>query len=466
MPLPSPKPGENKDDFISRCMGSDVMLEEYPDEKQRAAVCNNQWRKIEMAEKAEKWFPILKTGTHKDSIGRSWTFGEAELDKLVKNYDPAKFEAPIVIGHPKEEDPAFGWVEELKREGDMLFAKPKQLDEEFRKLVNEGKFKKISAKMTPDLQQLLHVGFFGAYPTSVKSLPTVSLSDQDKDGVEIELSSEWTQRTIADIFRRIREWIIEKFDTETADKVVPNWAVEELIPASESSEAPAFKETKMGDNAPKEGGTNMSVKDTLARIFPKAADKFRDIPDEDLTTDSPMFSEAEVKAQVEKATKEALEKGKTEGKKEADAEFAEQKKELRRAEFETYVDGLIKGDGKKGRALAAAKKEAGLVEFMLHLDDKEAIEFAEGKEKVPMLAQMKAILETLPADITFSEVATKEKDVGTGDAGAKLEKLAREKQAKMAEGGKEISFREALDKVQIENPELAQEYAAELQGQA
>jgi hypothetical protein len=43
MPLPAPKKDEQKGDFISRCMGSKTMNKEFPDNKQRAAVCNKQW---------------------------------------------------------------------------------------------------------------------------------------------------------------------------------------------------------------------------------------------------------------------------------------------------------------------------------------------------------------------------------------------------------------------------------------
>lgn len=44
MPIPKPKDGESKDDFISRCMGNDTMVEEYPDQKQRAAICFSAWK--------------------------------------------------------------------------------------------------------------------------------------------------------------------------------------------------------------------------------------------------------------------------------------------------------------------------------------------------------------------------------------------------------------------------------------
>lgn len=189
----------------------------------------------------------------------------------------------------------------------------------------------------------------------------------------------------------------------------------------------------------------MSVKDTLKRLFPKAADQVDQIPDEDLIAEPATFSEAEVKKQVEEATKKAHEAGKKEGA----AEFAEQKKELKKQELDVYVDGLIKGSDGKGRALAAARK-AGLVEFMLRLDDEEAVEFAEGKEKVPMLAQMKAILETLPADVTFSEVATKEKDVDPGDKASKREKEVTE----FAEKHPDMSHKEVILEVSKKHPEL------------
>lgn len=43
MPLPSPGPGEGRKGWLDRCMGEPVMNEEYPDNKQRYAVCNSLW---------------------------------------------------------------------------------------------------------------------------------------------------------------------------------------------------------------------------------------------------------------------------------------------------------------------------------------------------------------------------------------------------------------------------------------
>jgi hypothetical protein len=42
MPIPSKKSGEDKDAFVSRCMGNETMKKEYPDQKQRVAICIGQ----------------------------------------------------------------------------------------------------------------------------------------------------------------------------------------------------------------------------------------------------------------------------------------------------------------------------------------------------------------------------------------------------------------------------------------
>lgn len=43
MPLPEPGKKEDRSTFLTRCMGNDKMRSEYPDTKQRVAVCISQW---------------------------------------------------------------------------------------------------------------------------------------------------------------------------------------------------------------------------------------------------------------------------------------------------------------------------------------------------------------------------------------------------------------------------------------
>lgn len=50
MPLPSRKIKEKKKDFLSRCMSDDKVISEFPDSKQRYAVCQTQLSKGETLE--------------------------------------------------------------------------------------------------------------------------------------------------------------------------------------------------------------------------------------------------------------------------------------------------------------------------------------------------------------------------------------------------------------------------------
>lgn len=45
MPLPSPKKNEKQKAFVSRCMGNSVTKKEFPDQKQRSAVCHSRFRR-------------------------------------------------------------------------------------------------------------------------------------------------------------------------------------------------------------------------------------------------------------------------------------------------------------------------------------------------------------------------------------------------------------------------------------
>jgi len=47
MPIPAPHKDEDKKDFMDRCMSDDVMVKEYPDNRQRYAICQTSWDKKE-----------------------------------------------------------------------------------------------------------------------------------------------------------------------------------------------------------------------------------------------------------------------------------------------------------------------------------------------------------------------------------------------------------------------------------
>lgn len=48
MPIPTPTPTESSKDFLERCMSDEIMLNEYPDQSQRFAICSVSYDKEKM----------------------------------------------------------------------------------------------------------------------------------------------------------------------------------------------------------------------------------------------------------------------------------------------------------------------------------------------------------------------------------------------------------------------------------
>jgi len=132
---------------------------------------------------------IFRAGNHTAMNGETLSFRESDLLKTAKNYDPQKHEAPLVVGHPSTNSPAYGWVQELDVRGGILHATPTQIDPDFKDLVTAGKFKKISASFyapsspanpCPGTYYLRHVGFLGAQPPAVKGLKSAEFEESEE----------------------------------------------------------------------------------------------------------------------------------------------------------------------------------------------------------------------------------------------------------------------------------------------
>ncbi len=139
------------------------------------------------------WIQVFKTGRHTDAEGREKEWGRADLDQIASSYNPNIHEAPVVIGHPENNAPAFGWVEALKREGDILYAKLKNLIPEFVDMVRRGLYKKRSIALYPDLS-LRHVGFLGAMPPAIKGLEDVRFQERGQFTTNFcDIEDEWKE---------------------------------------------------------------------------------------------------------------------------------------------------------------------------------------------------------------------------------------------------------------------------------
>lgn len=187
---------------------------------------------------------IFAAGTHTDQNGNKVTLTEADVAASAAAYDPAKHEAPLVVGHPRTDDPAYGWVASAFAEGKDLHADPAQVDPAFAEMVSGGRFKKISssfyapdapANPVPGVWYLKHVGFLGAQPPAVKGLRAVAFAD-GADGV-VEFA-DWAGTSNASLWRRLRDWFISAQGMDVADQVLPDYEINYLRDQAQQAPAP------------------------------------------------------------------------------------------------------------------------------------------------------------------------------------------------------------------------------------
>lgn len=197
---------------------------------------------------------IFRAGTRTDNNGRTITITPEQVAAIASHYSPSKHEAPIVVGHPSTNAPAYGWVGSLKAENGTLFADFAQVDDDFAELVKKGRYKKVSASFyppnhpsnpQPENWYLRHVGFLGAHPPAVKGLAAINFAD-DEDGVVSFGESGWA---LARMLRNLREWLIGKDGIEAADRVLPDWQIDAVAPPLPEPEAePNFSEPPAKDD--------------------------------------------------------------------------------------------------------------------------------------------------------------------------------------------------------------------------
>lgn len=321
---------------------------------------------------------VFRAGTHVTSAGESIAFTQADLAAAAAAYDPALHEAPLVIGHPKTDDPAYGWAASLKADGADLYVQPAQLNAEFAELVNSGAFKKRSMKWyrptdaanpKPGVWYPQHIGFLGATPPAIKGLRNVQFADGG-DLVEVEFG-QWEDRTIARLFRRLREWFIAQHGQETADKVLDGYDIDAL--AAEAAQ-----------DAVEQTGPTESI----------AAPAFAEAITQEKDTVTP----------EEKAALEAQNADLTRQLSEAKARDAAARATSIKTAAVQFCEALI-GEGK----LLPAEKDT-VVGLHILAANAQPVEFGEGDGKAvdAPLTRLEALLKALPKRVEFGEVAAPE----------------------------------------------------------
>jgi len=133
---------------------------------------------------------IFKPGRHTAMAGQEYEFSEADLRRMAASYNPAQREAPLCVGHPEHDKPAYGFVKGLAvNAAGRLVMDTHQVAPAFAELVRDGRYKKRSAAFYPPLHPgnptpgawyLRHVAFLGAQPPAVPGLAEIAFSGDEQ----------------------------------------------------------------------------------------------------------------------------------------------------------------------------------------------------------------------------------------------------------------------------------------------
>src|SRR5450830_783432 len=97
---------------------------------------------------ALKPIEIFKPGSYVAANGTKHTFTAPQLRAMVDAYNPDFSDAPLVVGHPKTNDPRYGRAASLFiNTAGVVCAMPDEVCPEFAEAVNAKHYKNVSASI-------------------------------------------------------------------------------------------------------------------------------------------------------------------------------------------------------------------------------------------------------------------------------------------------------------------------------
>jgi len=369
---------------------------------------------------------MFMSGSQTDSSGTVKVWTKDDLDNIAKKYNESEHDAPVVVGHPKHNSPAFGMIQSAKRVGNKLMGTLGNMSDGFVEAWKDGAYPKRSISMYGD-GTIRHIGFLGGMPPAVKGLADYQFSEapdaQEEIIHEFEDNFEYMEWEEAGLFRQlgrvlqnIREDMIDKRSKKVADEIIPSHIVDDL----KSTEATPIQTDSFSEPNGKEGAP--MTPEEKARLE-TAETRVTELEGEKLT-----FSESITGKDKEIATLTAT--------------IADGIAQTTKEGFESFCDGLI-GEGK----MKPADKDGNVDQLTLAHGADSVKEFAEGdEEKKGAVAFMKASLSGAPKIVVFNETEEDGEEGSEKDPNAIAEKAQNYMEDQRKEG-KTISFSQAVGAV-------------------
>lgn len=389
--------------------------------------------------KIKSWIPIFKTGQWKDSQGRIEYWDESRIDEIIESTKKNGANLiPFTELHPKNDLPIWGWfskdnIRKVKHGEDYIIeVQPTEFADGFIEQIKNNKREQVSVKIMPDMS-IKHVGFVPR--GAVKTLPAPFEFRANIDEAAEKLvfvptkefeDTNYKLSILGDVFAKIRDWFINKYGVEEADKIVTHYEIQAMKSADERLEQlDIFQDNKL--SIMYSGGNNMA--ETDKRVYEQRI--------AELETDKAILSDKvrEFEQTSAKANKRINE---------LEREIAGLRLSIREGSCREFADGL-----EKNNKILPADKE-NIVKFMMALEDS-AYEFEDnGEKKTRTLADdFREFIESLPARVPEGSIAVKAK-ANPNVTESREEALVREFMSK----NPKATIKEAFVAVSKEHPEL------------
>ena len=235
---------------------------------------------------------IFRPGRHIDDQGVAHHFSDADVNGMAASYNPALREAPLTVGHPKDNLPAYGWVKAIARNAaGVLAITPHNVEPQFAEMVAARRFPKRSASFyppqapnnpTPGQWYLRHVAFLGAQPPAIAGLKDIQFSQDDAGGA-VSFSESVTAEPVItppqepdDMSKELQAQLDEanaKLATEKSarEKAEADMATHKKTATDAQAEAASFAERARADR--KAGFVSFAESQvTAGRLLPKDKD--------------------------------------------------------------------------------------------------------------------------------------------------------------------------------------------------
>lgn len=299
---------------------------------------------------------VFAAGVRKSMQGDTYTITRADLLKTAAAYNPALHEAPLTIGHPADNSPAYGYAKSFSVSNDdkLLMHAHQVVPEYALQAIDGGQLKKRStefyhpsdpANPVPGVWYPRHVGALGAQPPAVKGLADIK-----------PLTSS--------------------------------------TPTARFGEAPTRKVSFAEDDATAQTTSSTTTTAPRSTMTP-----------EEIAAMQAKLAAAEKQAAEEKAARERAE-AEAKAAKDAQAAVLKAQADTRHAEHVSFAESLC-GKGQQGARILPSDKEklVSVLDTLAAAHVTKPVSFAEGDKAVTFdpVKFVQAALGQLPVRVSFSE---------------------------------------------------------------